>query len=212
MCDFYPFQSCICTCVKGLKLWTSKIAQGWEPWAPVTLHMHLDSHMGTLHWHLGWVTDKTIMKFQLPPGSCCDTIVGVIASNTDSKSSIDNSFIIFIFFYQNRNKIVLIFFKWASPGLFFFIFVFSIKLTVNVQYKFCRWLDSNRRPLVLKVTALPTEPQPLPGSWLSLSIGTSTLSQISRAAKASHIERIFFGWLRKLSLSVGGISIKNIVW
>ena len=136
MCDFYPFQSCICTCVKGLKLWTSKIAQGWEPWAPVTLHMHLDSHMGTLHWHLGWVTDKTIMKFQLPPGSCCDTIVGVIASNTDSKSSIDNSFIIFIFFYQNRNKIVLIFFKWAIPGLFFFIFVFSIKLTVNVQYYF----------------------------------------------------------------------------
>ena len=28
------------------------------------------------------------------------------------------------------------FFKWAIPGLFFFIFVFSIQLTVNVQYKF----------------------------------------------------------------------------
>ena len=26
--------------------------------------------------------------------------------------------------------------KWAIPGLFFFIFVFSIQLTVNVQYKF----------------------------------------------------------------------------
>ena len=26
-------------------------------------------------------------------------------------------------------------FKWAIPGLFFFIFVFSIQLTVNVQYK-----------------------------------------------------------------------------
>ena len=25
--------------------------------------------------------------------------------------------------------------KWAIPGLFFFIFVFSIQLTVNVQYK-----------------------------------------------------------------------------
>ena len=28
--------------------------------------------------------------------------------------------------------------------------------------KFCRWLDSNRGPLVSKATALPTEPQPLP--------------------------------------------------
>ena len=28
------------------------------------------------------------------------------------------------------------FFKWAVPGLFFFIFVFSIQLTINVQYKF----------------------------------------------------------------------------
>ena len=29
-----------------------------------------------------------------------------------------------------------VFFKWAIPGLFFFIFVFSIQLTVNVRYKF----------------------------------------------------------------------------
>ena len=29
-----------------------------------------------------------------------------------------------------------VFLKWAIPGLFFFIFVFSIHLTVNVQYKF----------------------------------------------------------------------------
>ena len=27
------------------------------------------------------------------------------------------------------------FFKWAIPGLYFFIFVFSIQLTVNVKYK-----------------------------------------------------------------------------
>ena len=26
--------------------------------------------------------------------------------------------------------------KWTIPGLFFFIFIFSIHLTVNVQYKF----------------------------------------------------------------------------
>ena len=28
--------------------------------------------------------------------------------------------------------------------------------------KFCRWLDSNRRPLVSEAAALPTQPQPLP--------------------------------------------------
>ena len=28
--------------------------------------------------------------------------------------------------------------------------------------KFCRWLDSNRGPLVSEATAQPTEPQPLP--------------------------------------------------
>ena len=27
---------------------------------------------------------------------------------------------------------------------------------------FCRWLDSNRVPLELEATALPTEPQPVP--------------------------------------------------
>ena len=51
------------------------------------------------------------------------------------------------------------FFKWAFPGLFFFIFVFSIQLIVN---KKCRWLDSNCGSLVSEATALPTEPQPLP--------------------------------------------------
>ena len=52
------------------------------------------------------------------------------------------------------------FFKWAIPGIFFFIFVFSKQLTVN-NVKYTR-RDSNRGPLVLEVTALPTEPQPLP--------------------------------------------------
>ena len=60
-------------------------------------------------------------------------------------------------------KQILFFKKWAIPGLFFFIFVFSIQMKVNNdQYKFRRWLDSNRGPLVLEATALPTEPQPLP--------------------------------------------------
>ena len=56
--------------------------------------------------------------------------------------------------------------KWANPGLFFFIFhLFNTQLTVynncSILINFCRWLDSNRRPLVSKATALPTEPQPL---------------------------------------------------
>ena len=38
-------------------------------------------------------------------------------------------------------------------------FLILIQLTVN---KFCRWLDSNRRPVVFEVTV----PQPLPSIWL----------------------------------------------
>ena len=49
------------------------------------------------------------------------------------------------------------------PGLFFFIFIFSIPLTVNqFSSKIRWWLDSNHRPLVSEATALPTETQPLP--------------------------------------------------
>ena len=55
-----------------------------------------------------------------------------------------------------------LFLKRAIPGLFFFIFIFSIHLTVDIQYYFGRWLDSNRGPLVMEASDLPTEPQPLP--------------------------------------------------
>ena len=48
------------------------------------------------------------------------------------------------------------------PASFYFICMFSIKLMVNQWMTFRRWLDSNRGPLVLEATALPTEPQPLP--------------------------------------------------
>ena len=34
-----------------------------------------------------------------------------------------------------NEKVPIVFYKWAILGLFFFIFVFSIKLTVNVQSK-----------------------------------------------------------------------------
>ena len=55
------------------------------------------------------------------------------------------------------------------PASFFFIFVFSIQLTLDSKQmfnKFCWWLDSNRGPLALQATALPTEPQPLPFAFL----------------------------------------------
>ena len=55
------------------------------------------------------------------------------------------------------------------PASFSFIFVFSIQLIINkCSIKFCRWLESNRGPLVLKATTLPTAPQPL--TWTIVSI------------------------------------------
>ena len=52
------------------------------------------------------------------------------------------------------------FLKWAIPGLFFFIFVFSINSWQKQVFNI--WLDSNRGQLVSDATALLTEPQPLP--------------------------------------------------
>ena len=51
---------------------------------------------------------------------------------------------------------------WAIPGLFY-IFVFSMQL-LEIIFKICLRLDSNRGPLVVEATTLPTEllllPQP----------------------------------------------------
>ena len=53
--------------------------------------------------------------------------------------------------------------KWAITGLFFSLFSSFQQLIVNMFIiKSCRWLDLNYGPLVSEVTALPTEPQPLP--------------------------------------------------
>ena len=44
-----------------------------------------------------------------------------------------------------------------------FLFSSLQQLTVNMFItKLCRWLDSNRLPVVFKVMALPTEPQSVP--------------------------------------------------
>ena len=49
-----------------------------------------------------------------------------------------------------------------SGPLFHYFRLFNTVDSKQLFNKFCRWLDSNRRPLVLEATALPTEPQPLP--------------------------------------------------
>ena len=67
------------------------------------------------------------------------------------------------FYVESWKRLLYIFvatsMQWSRP-LFSFVFIFSIQLTVNVQCKCCQWLDSNRGPLELKATALPTEQQP----------------------------------------------------
>ena len=42
------------------------------------------------------------------------------------------------------------------------LFFQRIQLTGNIQYKFCRWLNSKRGPLESEATTLPTKPRPLP--------------------------------------------------
>ena len=55
------------------------------------------------------------------------------------------------FFYKN----------WPFPASFLSLFSAFQQLTVNMFIiRFCRWLDSNCRPLASEATALPTEPQP----------------------------------------------------
>ena len=63
----------------------------------------------------------------------------------------------------------VLFFKMGHFRPFFFLLTFSIQLTLNVQFKFWRWTDSNCGPRKLEVTALPNEPQPLPNPALYLS-------------------------------------------
>ena len=43
-----------------------------------------------------------------------------------------------------------------------FLFIFDISAVQSVHIKFWRWLDSNRGPVVLEETAVPTQPLSLP--------------------------------------------------
>ena len=66
-------------------------------------------------------------------------------------------------------QVFYLFFKWAIPGISFLYYNLfdtdSVQLIVN---KICQGLYSKHRSLVLEVTALPTEPQPLLSLLLNL--------------------------------------------
>ena len=69
------------------------------------------------------------------------------------------------------------FFKWAILGLFslFSSFQYTIDSTQMFNINFCRWLDSNHRPLLSEATALPTEPHkhwPLNSICFSLNVSS----------------------------------------
>ena len=48
------------------------------------------------------------------------------------------------------------------PGLFFFVFVFSVQWQLTMLKKLPQWRDSNHGPLVSEATASPTEPHHCP--------------------------------------------------
>ena len=66
-----------------------------------------------------------------------------------------------------------------TQPLFLYFRLFNTQLTANkcsIWINFCQWLDSNRRPLVSEVTALPTEPQPLPRCYSCLVVDNGRLN------------------------------------
>ena len=96
-----------------------------------------------------------------------------------------------------------------SRPLFLYFRLFNTQLTVykcSILINFCRWLNSNRGPLVSEATALPTERQPLP-LQIQLLRMTHTcciwhvqLNQLSHASITAYAFPILSPecWLRKL--------------
>ena len=74
-------------------------------------------------------------------------------------------------------------------------------MTVNVQYKFCRWLDSNHSPLESEATVLPTVPQPLP---IQITVWYSSVSY------NLHLRVFSLSGLEGCSEAAAAISIK--IW
>ena len=104
------------------------------------------------------------------------------------------------------------------PASFFFIFcLYNTQLTVynncSLLLNFCRWLDSNRGPLELEGTALPTEPQPLPK--LNYFYYTS-LSLIDWNFKDINFWKFIFRFLLKFELKAKLLKWpklpKRVIW
>ena len=71
-----------------------------------------------------------------------DEFTQVVVSRRYNFKSLATKIVESFYFYSFVPFVLL--FKWAFPGLFS---SFSMQLTVNIQCKFCRWLDSNHGPL-----------------------------------------------------------------
>ena len=98
--------------------------------------------------------------------------------------------------------------KWANPGLFLFIFVFS---TVNSIFniKFCRWLDSNRGSLESEATAQPTEPLPhfsIMSLFVSLCLSIPLTTCIYYCLFASFLISAYL-WSTWVSLTFNGPNV-----
>ena len=63
---------------------------------------------------------------------------------------------------KSAPNVLKFFFNGSFVASFYLFLSFKYSWQYNAKYKFCQWLDSNRSPLGLEETALPTEQQPLP--------------------------------------------------
>ena len=72
---------------------------------------------------------------------------------------------------------------------------------MNVQYKYFWWLDLNCGPLVSELTALPTEPQPLPSTNLLYTVADPNLCYLIIDNKNTRL-LCHSMWLQIRSLSI----------
>ena len=82
-----------------------------------------------------------------------------------SIDTVSRKFAILLVFYTHQKSYQVSFLRSTIFNMCFlngiFPASFQYSLTLNNQFKFCRWLVSKRRPLESEATALPTEPKPL---------------------------------------------------
>ena len=81
------------------------------------------------------------------------------------------------------------FLKIGFPGLYFFICVFSIQLTVD---EICQWLDSNRGSVVLEATALPTELTTTVQWRKAFALARETKIEMHKSINTAIIGKVYF--------------------